>query len=202
MRTISQEAQLRINRGGEIPVSDSVEAETTLGQEGQDGGRHRASVKVSGIEVYIAVKLRTLVPWSDGSCAYQHVFAEAYRLCQGGSDFNLIYREPEGRFVRLFTQQSTPRSPAWLSAFNLRPWGKKRRETIQWRQRLGIVEMRPGGQLWVQEKPAWYRVVREGSLNPDQLKKRPYLGRHRRALWWLSGGIGLGLMMYVLSAWL
>jgi hypothetical protein len=154
------------------------------------------------MEAYVAAKLRALAPWSEGSHTYQRVFAEAYQLCQRGSDFNLIYRESEGRFVRLFTPQSQPGNPAWLRAVVLRKWSKRRRETAGWRQLSGIVEMRPAGHLWVQEKPAWYRVVPEGRLNPNQLQTCQPLSGRGHTIWWIYGGIGVGLVACALSAWL
>jgi hypothetical protein len=133
-------------------VPSSFETETSvLDPKGQDGGGHHASVEGSGMEAYVAAKLRALAPWSEGSHTYQRVFAEAYQLCQRGSDFNLIYRESEGRFVRLFTPQSQPGNPAWLRADVLRKWSKRRRETAGWRQLSGIVQRRSAGHLWVQE---------------------------------------------------
>ena len=104
--------------------------------------------------------------------------------------------------MRIFTQESQPQRPAWLLAFGFRKRGKGQRETALRHQRPGIVDMRPAGQLWVQEKPAWYRVVREGSLNPDQLKTRQHLGRRERAMWWIYSGVGVGLVACALSAWL
>ncbi len=123
----------------------------------------------------MTAKLRSLVPWSEHSRAYQHAFIEAYRLCQQGYDFNLISQQAQGYFAQRFVRQASThaRGQTVTGRFTYR---KRRR---RWRdrdirkeealRRQGVIEMVPAGQMWVQERPERYAIVREGILNRVRL---------------------------------